>query len=216
MINADDFGLTHGINAGIINAHEAGIVTSASLMVNGAAAAQAAKLWEKHPQLGIGLHYVEPAGIEIDDPAVLRASLAEQLARFERLTAREPTHLDSHHHVHLEGSRIAIFSEEAAALSVPVRGDGTFDYIGGFYAQWEDGVSDPDHVSTEHLCALVRAEALGTATELACHPAADLVGLRSSYAADRLLEHATLTGPGLRARLTELGVELVTFSALTS
>ncbi len=43
IVNADDFGLSEGVNRGIIRAHEQGIVTSASLMVRGAAAAEAAR-----------------------------------------------------------------------------------------------------------------------------------------------------------------------------
>lgn len=43
IVNADDFGLSPGVNRGIIQAHEHGIVTSASLMVRRAAAYQAAQ-----------------------------------------------------------------------------------------------------------------------------------------------------------------------------
>ena len=42
IVNADDFGRTPGINRGVVEAHESGIVTSATLMVNYAPAAEAA------------------------------------------------------------------------------------------------------------------------------------------------------------------------------
>lgn len=42
VVNADDFGLSPGVNRGVIEAHEAGIVTSASLMVRWPGAAEAA------------------------------------------------------------------------------------------------------------------------------------------------------------------------------
>lgn len=44
IVNADDFGLTEGVNRAIVEAHEKGIVTSSTLMANSAAFAQAAEL----------------------------------------------------------------------------------------------------------------------------------------------------------------------------
>src|SRR5215831_3654590 len=56
IVNADDFGQSPGVNRGIIQAHERGIVTSASLMVRWRAAAEAAAYARAHPRLGLGLH----------------------------------------------------------------------------------------------------------------------------------------------------------------
>src|SRR5262245_1726991 len=56
IVNADDFGQTAGINRGIVQAHERGIVTSASLMVRWPAAAAAAAYARAHPRLSVGLH----------------------------------------------------------------------------------------------------------------------------------------------------------------
>src|SRR5206468_2930594 len=56
VVNADDLGLSPGVNRGIIEAHERGIVTSASLMVRWPAAAEAAAYARSRPQLGVGLH----------------------------------------------------------------------------------------------------------------------------------------------------------------
>ena len=49
IVNADDFGLSEGVNRGIIEAHERGIVTSASLMVLRPAAASAADYSREDP-----------------------------------------------------------------------------------------------------------------------------------------------------------------------
>src|SRR5438034_11679377 len=57
IVNADDFGQSAGVNRGIIEAHKAGIVTSASLMVCWPAAVQAAAYARKHPALSLGLHF---------------------------------------------------------------------------------------------------------------------------------------------------------------
>lgn len=56
IINADDFGLCHGANRGIIKAWQQGILTSASLMVGGAAFEEAVALAKEHPGLQVGLH----------------------------------------------------------------------------------------------------------------------------------------------------------------
>src|SRR3712207_7572277 len=56
IVNADDFGRSFGVNRGIIEAHENGIVTSASLMVRWPAAAAAAAYAKERPGLGLGLH----------------------------------------------------------------------------------------------------------------------------------------------------------------
>src|SRR5579884_523282 len=56
IVNADDFGLSAGVNRGIIEAHEHGIVTSASLMVRWPATTEAAAYSRDHPDLSLGLH----------------------------------------------------------------------------------------------------------------------------------------------------------------
>jgi predicted glycoside hydrolase/deacetylase ChbG (UPF0249 family) len=56
IINADDFGLTDGVNRAILEAHEAGTLPSTSLLVNAGQAAAATELPRSHPELGVGLH----------------------------------------------------------------------------------------------------------------------------------------------------------------
>jgi chitin disaccharide deacetylase len=58
IINADDFGLTSGVNRAIVEAHEGGIVTSATLMANGSAFDEAVSLAQSRPRLGVGCHVV--------------------------------------------------------------------------------------------------------------------------------------------------------------
>src|SRR5438477_214415 len=57
IVNADDFGQSPGVTQGIIEAHQHGIVTSASLMVNWPAAAEAAAYGRAHADLSLGLHF---------------------------------------------------------------------------------------------------------------------------------------------------------------
>jgi predicted glycoside hydrolase/deacetylase ChbG (UPF0249 family) len=57
VINADDFGCHTDVNYGIIEAHRHGVVTSASLMVNFEASAEAIGLALENPSLHVGLHF---------------------------------------------------------------------------------------------------------------------------------------------------------------
>jgi chitin disaccharide deacetylase len=56
IINADDFGLSHEVNAAVIRAHSEGVLTTASLMVNEQGFEEAVELARNHPRLGVGLH----------------------------------------------------------------------------------------------------------------------------------------------------------------
>src|SRR5476651_43085 len=56
IVNADDFGLSHSVNEAVIRAHREGILTTASLMVNGSGFDEAVKLAKENPKLGVGLH----------------------------------------------------------------------------------------------------------------------------------------------------------------
>src|SRR6185369_1031689 len=56
IVNADDFGRSSSINEAVIRAHREGILTTASLMVNGRACAEAVALAKENPRLGVGLH----------------------------------------------------------------------------------------------------------------------------------------------------------------
>ncbi len=213
VVNADDFGLSQGVNAGIIEAHTQGIVTSTSLMVLAPAAEQGAALARDHPRLSVGLHFVEEAGVDLDDRAQTADAFAGQLRRFRDLTGADPTHVDSHHHVHAEGDGLAIFSELVAPLGVPLRHDGRVHYIGGFWAQSEEGATDLDSVRRPFLLELIETEALEGYTELACHPARVDGDFSSSYLNEREVELGTLTEPGLREEIEARGVSLVSFAA---
>ena len=58
IINADDFGLTAGVNRAIVEAHQHGVVTSATLMAGGRAFAEAAQWAQSLPELSVGCHVV--------------------------------------------------------------------------------------------------------------------------------------------------------------
>jgi chitin disaccharide deacetylase len=69
IINGDDFGFSTGVNQAIIAAHTQGILTSTSLMVTGAAFAEAVELAKAHPRLAVGLHLVLACGRSVLPPS---------------------------------------------------------------------------------------------------------------------------------------------------
>lgn len=58
IINADDFGFTHGVNRAIVEAHTQGVVTSSTLMANGHVFAEAVQMASATPKLSVGCHVV--------------------------------------------------------------------------------------------------------------------------------------------------------------
>ena len=207
IVTADDFGLTAGVTRGIARAHAEGIVTATSLMVDEPAAAEAAGRARELPRLDVGLHAVAPA--DGDWPAALE----RQLARFTELMDRPPTHLDSHHDVHLAPDALPHFLDAARALDVPLRGQAGAVYLSRFYGRW-GGESHPEHLAPQSLLDIVDAHAAPGWTELNCHPGEVDDDLRSSYTAEREVELATLCDPAVRRGLAECGIELAGFRDL--
>ena len=130
ILNADDFGLTPGVNRGIIRAHREGILTSTTLMATAPAFDDAVALARANPQLGVGCHLVLVGGqaltpyAEIPSLAAPDGKLPASLALFAanvscgkirvdeigrelraqigkiRSAGIDPTHLDTHKHTH--------------------------------------------------------------------------------------------------------------------
>ena len=64
IVNADDFGLHSAVNAGIIDGHRRGIITSTSLMAGGEAFTEAVSMAKQNPKLGIGIHITLVGGVK--------------------------------------------------------------------------------------------------------------------------------------------------------
>ncbi|MBI5087127.1 MAG: ChbG/HpnK family deacetylase [Acidobacteria bacterium] len=118
-VNADDFGFTRDVNAGIVAAHMRGILTSTTLMANGDAFDDAVALARATPSLDIGVHFVLVGGSSVLQPGrplpatvagLLRASALGRIRIYDELKAQlerirnagiRPTHADTHKHTHL-------------------------------------------------------------------------------------------------------------------
>lgn len=224
IVNADDFGQSLGVNRGIMEAHECGIVTAASLLVRWPAAADAARYAREHPCLSLGLHFdlwewTCRRGewlplyelVAEDDWKAARREASRQLTVFLRLTGKDPTHLDSHQHAHRRASLRPVFTEISAELNVPLRSfSPQIRYCGDFYGQSDDGRPCPDLISVNHLIKILGELPPGF-TELSCHPGYT-DGLRSSYRRERVKEVKTLCDPNVRRAIADMGIKLCSFS----
>ena len=202
-MNADDLGMSQGLNRGIAEAHRSGIVTSASLMVDQPAAEEGAQL---AGGLSLGLHAVlDERGVLLVPLAEVPQELERQLARFEELVGSPPTHVDSHHHLHRDPRFLPPFTTFAERHDLPLR-DRDARHCGLFYGRW-DGESHTEQVGVASLLRILGGLEDGV-TEMGCHPGY-AEGLDSSYTLEREHEVRTLTDARVRARLEELEIELV-------
>jgi len=148
IVSADDFGMSAGVNAGILRAHREGVLTDASLMVNGAAAAEAVELARAAPDLSVGLHLVLAQGRaalpprEIPDlvdgagffrvhpiraalgyfftPGVRAQVRREIAAQIEKFlaTGLPLSHVDGHVNIHMHPTILNILLEIAARYDI--------------------------------------------------------------------------------------------------
>jgi chitin disaccharide deacetylase len=118
-VNGDDFGFTRDVNLGIVEAHRTGILTSTTLMANGAAFGHAVELAGETPSLDIGAHLVLVGGESLARPGLPLPATVAELARrvatrnidvylelrlqMERIAGAgiRMTHVDTHKHTHL-------------------------------------------------------------------------------------------------------------------
>jgi predicted glycoside hydrolase/deacetylase ChbG (UPF0249 family) len=215
IINADDFGYGRGVTRAIAELHDLGVVTSTSLMVNTPSTTDAVALAAARPGLSLGLHvnFTNEAQrlVEFDDPEVCRRELHRQFDHFVALTGRPPTHLDSHQHVHRRPHCQPSFLELALEYGLPLRDRPPVTFKGGFYGQWEYGVSQQAKVSFEALTSIVSTELSHGIYELAVHPGYHDAAADYVYHRDREWERETLSDPRLPALLRDHGVELISY-----
>jgi predicted glycoside hydrolase/deacetylase ChbG (UPF0249 family) len=225
IVNADDFGLSPLTNQGIIQCRQSGVLTSTSLMVRAPAAAEAAHYAATDPEMSLGLHMElgewaldgdqwrqTKFVVALDDSNAVRAEIFRQLDAFRQLTGRDPTHLDSHQHVHesRQTGVQAIMRELANQMGIILRGDSQrVRFRGAFFGLDEHMQLRPEFISVPNLLRLL-GELQPGMTELSCHPGLDQQ-LNSSYRDARLLEVRTLCDPQVRQAIERLEVQLCAF-----
>ena len=208
VVNADDLGYDPEIDRGILEAHAGGIVTSATAMVDTPFAAAA--LAAAPPTLGVGLHAVlDPASSREDAEAALR----RQLARFQALRGRPPTHLDSHKHAHAAAAVLDAVAAVAAEGGLPVRAiDAGMRRVlrarGVLAADafLGDAARRPAWTLPALLAAL--ADVGDGVTELMAHPGHAPSHARTSFGAEREVELQALCDPAVRQAVARAGIRL--------
>jgi chitin disaccharide deacetylase len=147
IVNADDLGLTKAVTDGIFAAHEAGVLTSTSMMVNQPATGYAVAQLHKYPKLGVGIHLNTCQGRPTLPPEKIPSLVAENgeflrpdimarklsswgvssielqaeyraQIRAAKALGIELTHADSHHHMHLFFGAVAPFRRALQAEGI--------------------------------------------------------------------------------------------------
>lgn len=262
IVNADDFGLTAGVNSAIIECHQHGVVTSTTLMVNASAAADAATLAAANRRLGVGLHLNLTAGpptlprgevsslVDVDGnfPGLkqmlvrltlgrartveLEAEIMAQIGRCRELGI-EPTHVDSHHHVHAHprvrgilawacrrtgirkarGYHMAMRSPKAAAIRLAA-----LMPVGGDPLLTPDSFSGIEAMGDRDMAAVLAADLASSrgVLEFMCHPGyadAELASA-SSYNAPRQVELKALVSGRFLEVIESAHAETISFREL--
>ena len=242
IVNADDFGLTQGVSAGILAAGRHGIVTSTTLLATARIDDETvARL--RDSGLGVGIHVnftlgrplsrgrslVEAGGGFVRDArrAAARAETRDvereveaQIERFATLVRRAPTHLDSHHHVGLLSPVRETLLDAARRLGVAVRSQNPDARARARTA----GLRTPDHFFGESgpdaYWSLARTRRVlrdlpSGVSEFMAHPGwCDAALSYSRYGRQRETEMVGLGGAPARATARALGITLCHFGDL--
>lgn len=248
IVNADDFGMSKGQNYGIVECFRHGVVTSTTAMVNSPWIQHAAELSQENPGLGVGLHFVLTAGRPLTplkclvdekghlgkdlwdrekqgllDTVEIRAELNAQYDRFVDIFGHQPTHIDSHHFVHMLPAIYPVVEYFAHQKSLPLRVDrqdiqkyGLFPDAPRSTDAFSPYFFGPEISEELFLKQLDEATERGDRSlEVMCHPAfIDPVLLNSSYCLPRAKEVEVLTSPTLRKAIEQRGYRLTHFASL--
>lgn len=251
IINADDFGLSHGQNYGIIDCFINGVVASTTLLSTGAAFNHACSLAKKHPTLDIGVHLSLDLGTPLSDchmiPTLLDSTnqfnrynleanhidvnpeevYTEWRAQIEKVIAMglTPSHIDSHHHIHMMINVFPIYLRLAKEFQLAIR----------FHPRkWSEqqiqqalpllkGLRHADQflnsfygtTITPNFFAELNLEE-GKTYEMMCHPAYldQWIMEHSSYNIQRSVEAETLQAPRTRQLIQQRSINVINFQQL--
>ncbi|MBT9155918.1 MAG: Carbohydrate deacetylase [Firmicutes bacterium] len=256
IINADDFGLSLGVSQGIARAITEGVVTSTSIMGNMPDLAASLKLLQSAPEAGLGVHLTLSAGRPLltasqvpslvdkaggfrrdSRLAVSKAETPEVeqewRAQIERVLGFgiEPTHLDSHHHVHLAPRLMQLAVKLAKQYRIPCIRRLTVRDVWRESRPWRHALVLPHIAISQHLVLgsglrfprgvlslheqlLVTLSRLPEGIyEVFCHPGRvdDALFKVSSLRHERERELEFLVSPELKEGLRQRGIRLVTY-----
>lgn len=237
IVNADDFGFTRDVNAGIVEAHRHGILTATTLMANGDAFDDAVALAQETPSLDVGWHLVLVQGNSVAEPSralpatlkeLLKALLRRELPVYKEARAQlnkllaagiRPTHIDSHKHTHLLPPVLDAMVSLAKEFEIPWL---RRRVIPPSFGSSLRGVRTTDHFLGFRLTGKLNTESLAHAlsrlpaglSEFMCHPGKlgpELANAATRLKQSRELELAALVSPEVRDAIAKRGIELVNY-----
>ncbi len=229
IVNADDFGLSKGVNYGVLECFKNGILTSTTMMMNAPAMDHAVELMKQY-DLSVGIHLVasmfkpltnvttwlkedgtfdkakyfdQNAEIDVQE---LEIEWRAQLELFIEKTGKKPTHIDSHHHAHMEPRAKELTQKLADEYGLQVRNVDTaygekVDFLYGFYAE-DVTIAKVDEI-TNHQGVI----------EMMCHPAFidNTLINATSYSTKRKDELDVLTSEEVKQMIKDKKIELISY-----
>lgn len=239
IVNADDFGISKGVNYGIYDSHLHGIVTSTSMMITMPEVQHAIELSEKVPSLKIGLHLnitlgkplteckslIKPNGNfykPLENPnqddfceeEIYQEFLAQYLM-FVKQLGKKPTHVDSHLYAHqkYEKAKSAVI-RLAKEKDIPVRALDIEGYRPTKFLDFFKYKSGDDlfAIFKDNLPNIMEHEIC----ELMVHPGYidDFLLESSTYNLPRAEEIDVLTSTRLKQLIKDNNINLVNFEFL--
>lgn len=242
IVNGDDFGLTKGVNKGIVESYENGILRSTSIMCNMPYANEAYQIKEICPELGFGIHITLDAGKPLSGPEKvntlidekgyfkrdfqhsldeadidqIRIEIEEQIKKAFSLGV-PITHMDSHHGVQSHSKVMEVFIDMAIKYGLPVRSTPLDKEV-----ILKAGVKTIDNfvytfydegIKKENLLFILEKLESGV-TEIMTHPAYvdDELMRVSSYNIKREIERKILTDPDVVQFVKDNNIVLVSYS----
>ncbi|WP_428434267.1 chitin disaccharide deacetylase [Photobacterium profundum] len=238
IFNADDFGLTPGVNLGIVAASQSGVVRSTTLMVGMEADKHAIDLASSAASLKVGLHLRFTAGAPLTAAHSLISDNGQFLVKenfkhrkdfVEQEIADEVTaqiecflasglslsHIDSHHHAHTHSQILPVVQELARYYKVPLRECGKGGLISNNCQYIFSDEFYGDGISVNQLLGIInKHENRCDVLEIMCHPGfidQPLLDV-SAYNVIRAKELDILTDENLLEALDKQGIEVCDFS----
>ena len=251
IINADDFGYSRGHNYGILDCMLNGSVSATTLLMTTPGTEHALQLIKENPSLDIGIHLSLDIGRPLLDSKDVSTLIdadgnfktydffqkklnVDQKEIYQEWKAQidyaiengvDPSHIDSHHHIHMKEDVLDIYlklakeyqlairfnaeylNEETLKIFRPkIKGIPAADYFSNDFYQ--------EGVSYDFFKDISKQEA--EVAEVMCHPAYldHQIIKNSSYVEERVLEQEILSSPKTKELIEELGMELISFKDL--
>ena len=217
IINADDFGLSEGVNYGIISAYKSGVVRSTSTMANMPGFEHAMELLKENENFGCGVHmtlscykpvlsnlktivdengyFIRRITNEVIENMDLDEVYEEFCAQIEKVRSKtDITHLDSHHHVHTLEKLRPVIERVLEKYDLPIRGGFEYDFNYSKIIPLIDTFYG-DNVSEDYFVKKIDYLKSYEIADIMCHPAYidDFLMKTTSYSMARINEHKILT-----------------------